>query len=488
MLDPSILVSHSSDHGVVNPVVADAQKAIAMAAEAESRARNTAAAIEFLAALDAANNLEDAAAHAAGLLRESVEASRVIILWRKESRKALSVIADSEQGVSEQGHSEYRLAASAGEEVAVRDAGTHWSAVESSEGTVSPHDRHAMMAVGQFAKELSASVVAGDRLVDATGRDRGAVLVIEPAQSWCAGFLAAVAPPLASRLVTIERLEPRAWESAIRGLIEMASGSRRHLFCGVAVALLVILCLPVRYRVSADLELQPVKHRFVAVPFDGPLEAAHVRPGDVVEEGDLLATINPREIEYELASIRADLNRALQEKKGLMAEHDSAGSKIAALESDRLRLQTELLQYRRDNLEIRSPIAGVVVSGDLKESEGTPVTRGETLFEIAPLGEMVVEIGVAEADVSHVRPGMPVEFYVHSLPHRTMGGTIDRVHPRAELRDHDNVFIAEVQIEDPENVLRPGMRGRAKIFSDRHTLGWNVFHKACYALLRAMGW
>ena len=48
-----------------------------------------------------------------------------------------------------------------------------------------------------------------------------------------------------------------------------------------------------------------------------------------------------------------------------MAEHDVVGSKIAGLESERLRLQTELLEYRHENLEIRSPLSGVVVSGDL---------------------------------------------------------------------------------------------------------------------------
>jgi multidrug efflux pump subunit AcrA (membrane-fusion protein) len=130
----------------------------------------------------------------------------------------------------------------------------------------------------------------------------------------------------------------------------------------------------------------------------------------------------------------------------------------------------------------------VVVSGDLKESEGMPMSRGETLFEIAPLGQMVVEIAVPEDDVTHVREGMRVNFYVHALPNRVMNGNITRLHPRAELRNHDNAFIAEVHVRDPEILLRPGMRGRAKILSDRHPLGWNLFHKAYYAMRHSLGW
>ena len=246
--------------------------------------------------------------------------------------------------------------------------------------------------------------------------------------------------------------------------------------------------LPIKYKVPAELELQPIEQRFVAAPFNGALQSAHVRPGDTVKTGDLLANIDPRELEFELAGIRAELNRAVQERKGKLADHDSAGSQIAALETERLRLKSELLQFRRGNLAIRSPVDGVVVTGDLKRSEGMPLNRGETLFEIAPLGKMVVELAIEEDDFAHVRPGMSASFYVHALPGRKWRGTIERIHQRAELRRETNVFVAEIEITDPENILRPGMNGHATIVSDRHTLAWNLFHKPYYALRRAVGW
>ena len=239
----------------------------------------------------------------------------------------------------------------AGEEIAARSSITSWSCEESG-------DRHALMAVAQLAKSLSATSLTGIALSDSRGHDRGVVLAINPTDSASTNFLDAVGPSLASKLIGIQSLQPTALEHAVRGFVDLARGSRRNLILSVLVALGLLMLLPVPYKISAELELQPVQHRFIAVPFDGPLESSHVRPGDIVSKGDLLATINPREVEYELASIRAELNRAVQEKKGLMAEHDFAGSKIAALESDRLRLQTDLLQYRRDNLEIRSPLSG----------------------------------------------------------------------------------------------------------------------------------
>jgi multidrug efflux pump subunit AcrA (membrane-fusion protein) len=381
------------------------------------------------------------------------------------------------------------VALSAAEESAARGALTCWPA----EGN---RNRHALAAVQQLAKSVAVDTVLAAALLDAQGNNRGAVLALgananhqDPAATGSPDkLLDAIRGPLATKLAATQRMQPGRLEAFLRRSTASLRGQRRPVVLAIILAITALMCLPLRYRVRATCQLQPVQRRLVAAPFDGPLEVSLVRPGDVVQQGELLARINPREIEYELAGVRADLSRAQQERIGLMAEHDTAGSTIAGLESERLRLETELLEYRRGNLEIRSPLAGVVVSGDHKQSEGTPLTRGETLFEIAPLGEMVVEIAVGESDFHHVRAGMPVDFYVHAIPGHRLAGRIDRIHPRAELRDHENVFIGEVRITDPDGVLRPGMHGRASITSDRHPLGWNLFHKAYFALRAAVGW
>jgi multidrug efflux pump subunit AcrA (membrane-fusion protein) len=339
---------------------------------------------------------------------------------------------------------------------------------------------------------MSASAIRGIPLTDVTG-DRGVLLAINVAMAERNSYLAintltTIAAPLASKLSSLERMQPNALENFLRGITSGIRGAKRQVVLTISILVGIVLLLPIRYTVKAKVEIQPIQHRYVAVPFDGPLEVAHVRPGDIVQEGQLLARLNPREVDYELASLRAELNQSLQEQKRLVATHDFAGSKIAALESERLDLQTKLLQFHHDNLEIRSPIAGVVVSGDWKQSEGMPMSRGATLFEIAPLGRMVVEIAVPESDIAHVREGLPAKFYVESLPNRTMASVIGRVHPRAELKDHENVFIAEIVIDDPENLLRPGMRGRARISSDRHPLGWNLFHQAYFTLCKLVRW
>lgn len=480
MLDPTDIANADPLNTGIAPVVS-IESTKASASSSGEKLKTLAAAIELVSELDASTVLTDAAQKSAELLMPFLSCSRVVILWRSRLKSPLQIIADTNSVTSgSDRQTEERLLLAAAEEISSRGTKTCWPVRDAT-------DRHALLAVSQLASALPCKIICGARMNSNEGVDVGVMLAIDPPETESVDRLGLLALPLASRLHGIEKTEPSAIESACRSLAK-AARSRRRVLVALAVAVAFLLMfLPVRYRVSAEIELQPTQHRFVAVPFDGPLASAHVQPGDEVAKGDLLARINPREIEYELAGVRADLNRSIQEKKGQMVEHNAAGSRIATLESERLRLQTELLLYRRDNLEIRSPIAGVVVSGDLRQSEGMPMSRGETLFEIAPLGKMRVEIAVPEDEFTHVQAGMPVRFYLHAMPNRKIDGTISRLHPSAERRDQDSFFIAEVEIEDPDNILRPGMRGRAKIAAGRHPLGWNLFHKAYYALRDVVG-
>jgi multidrug efflux pump subunit AcrA (membrane-fusion protein) len=113
---------------------------------------------------------------------------------------------------------------------------------------------------------------------------------------------------------------------------------------------------------------------------------------------------------------------------------------------------------------------------------------GKTLFEIAPLNIMVVELAVPEADVRHVTIGMEIDLQLEAMPERTIHAVIRSIHPRAELREGENVFIAEADVANDDLTMLPGMRGTARIHADRHTIGWNLFHKPTAWLLGWLGW
>jgi multidrug resistance efflux pump len=226
----------------------------------------------------------------------------------------------------------------------------------------------------------------------------------------------------------------------------------------------------------------------VSAPYDGKLETAFVKPGDEVTEGDLLARLDGRELRWEMAGLEADFSRALKSRDSAMAIDNIADSQQKALEMERLQLKIQLCRNRLDNLEIKSPVSGLVISGDLKKTEGAPVAVGQTLFEIAPLDQMIVECEIPEREILYARPNQPVVIRVDAYPLRKWTGEIARIFPKAEVRENASVYVAEMNLDNRSGEFRPGMKGRAKITSERRALGWTLFHRPFESLCMSLGW
>ena len=147
-----------------------------------------------------------------------------------------------------------------------------------------------------------------------------------------------------------------------------------------------------------------------------------------------------------------------------------------------------MLADRITNLEIRSPQAGIVVAGDLKDTEGVPLETGESLFEIAPLDQMTIEVAIPEYDIRHVTEGMTVRLILDAAPADVVEAVVTRLHPRAEVREEENVFVAEAVTTNDNGLFRPGMKGEAKVSTGSRSLGWTLLHKPFAHFIGWLGW
>jgi multidrug resistance efflux pump len=188
-----------------------------------------------------------------------------------------------------------------------------------------------------------------------------------------------------------------------------------------------------------------------------------VRPGDSVREGQILGQMDSHDLSIQLAAITADSERMRKSYDVNLASGKVAAAQIDRLELERLEQQKELLEHRMSNLAIRSPVEGYVIGGDLKRKEGSPLTLGQVLYEIAPLDQMCVELSIDQSDIASVKMGQEVSIRFEAWGGESLVGHLARIHPRSEIRESRNVFIAEVVLADSNEQLRPGMRGEARI-------------------------
>lgn len=140
----------------------------------------------------------------------------------------------------------------------------------------------------------------------------------------------------------------------------------------------------------------------------------------------------------------------------------------AGVEMARARVQ--LLKTQLDESVIKAPVDAVVDVLDLEP--GDLVGAGKAVATLIRRESLWVRAYVPEERLGFVRPGVQVKVRVDSFPSRDFSGVIRRVHRQAEFTPRNvqtweervlQVFQTEVVIDDPEQVLRPGMNADVRI-------------------------
>jgi biotin carboxyl carrier protein len=301
-------------------------------------------------------------------------------------------------------------------------------------------------------------------------------------------FIEACSPPVAAILRILQQFQSGLLRRSAQRMFRALPLFRGKALWALLAALAMALFIPAPYKVSVECEIQPVVRRFVAAPFAGEFEKSFVKPGDLVVRGQVMGRMEGRDVRWELAGLTADQQRARKSCDANIVAEKTAAAQMDQLEMERLEVKRKLFENRLQQLEIRSPIGGIVISGDLERSEGVPVTVGQVLFEVAPLEGMVGELAIPDEEISHVVAGMPVTLWLNAYPGVMWEGSVRKFHPRSVTREKDNVFLGEVTLDNHDLTLRPGMKGHAKIRTANHTLGWIIFHKPWNYVASWLGW
>lgn len=259
------------------------------------------------------------------------------------------------------------------------------------------------------------------------------------------------------------------------------------IWCAALAGAIGLGSIPWPHRIHCNVVCEPLVRRYVAAPFDGVIERTNVLVGDRVTAGTVLATLDGSDLRSELAGLHAKLAQESQAQLSALASGDHAKAEFARLEVEHLEQSIALLKHRQRNLEIQSPIDGLIVSGDLERAIGAPVRIGDQLFEVASLESLVAEIAIPESQIVYINKAMDVGITLESLHGSTLESKLERINLRSEVIDGQSVFVAEAPLENPDNQLRPGMSGRASISAGKRPIAWLLFHRPYESLRQWIG-
>jgi RND family efflux transporter MFP subunit len=225
----------------------------------------------------------------------------------------------------------------------------------------------------------------------------------------------------------------------------------------------------------------------LASSYEGRLQEVHVRIGDAVRQGAIVATIDDSEIRRELAAAQADLDEAraggdqaatrlsmavdkltsLQQQPALVARDEikRAGDEKELAEAGvqqaaaRIRQQEALLgqlEERRASSEIRAPFDGTVSMRYL--DPGQQVNQNTAVIRLISDHELMVRFAVPPEASARLATGKRVLVNLSDIE-LTIEGTISQI--SSEIDIPSGLIFCEAIIGSPVNWDGPLLPGRA---------------------------
>lgn len=292
----------------------------------------------------------------------------------------------------------------------------------------------------------------------------------------------------------------------------------------IAAALGAVLFVPLPFQIIATMEIQARDADSVYVDVPGTLVELDVQSGSRVEKGQTLARLSNLDLELEIVELKSQLAQQkarLESLKRTRFGNPEASRHLPAAKEAHDTLQGQLEKKEADlrRLQLVARTTGTVMpppwterredpSGQLPRWSGTPLDD-RNLGALLPVDVLFCQVGdphkleailvVDQGDIPFVECGQRVEIKLDQLPHDVFEGRITEVSPDAlkisskrlstksggELatktdpsgveRPMSPSYQVRVPLDDPDGLMRLGLRGRAKIHADWQTLSQRVW-------------
>jgi len=224
--------------------------------------------------------------------------------------------------------------------------------------------------------------------------------------------------------------------------------------------------------------LQAVRQTTVKAKVAGDVAGLHVREGEAVRAGQVIAHIDSPDLKARLIdrqggveSARAQL--ALAEKTramnlrllsdkfisqnafdGTESTYNVARGNLKSAEA-----QVQVAQNALADADVVAPLTGIVSKRHVQTGEKVAVES--PMLTIVDLKDLEVQAMVPAIDVPELTAGMPVELRVDGFGERRFEGRIDRINPSTE--PGTRAIIVYVSLPNPDAALRNGMFATGRI-------------------------
>ncbi len=238
-------------------------------------------------------------------------------------------------------------------------------------------------------------------------------------------------------------------------------------------------------------EIQPITQINLKSKVSGKIIRFYVKENDYIKKGDLIADIEPdynqastisnvknslKLNEIRLKNAREDLaNKTKLFKENYISKnvYDQAKDELdKAVMDNKLALQQYELIKEIDTegnvTKLLATASGTVIQKLIEEGEMVVAStgaysEGTVVLKLADLSKMIVKATINEVDISKVKIGQLVQISVDAYPYVSYTGKITKIAAMASISNNVKVFPIEIQIDQTDSKLKPGMTANITI-------------------------
>ena len=232
---------------------------------------------------------------------------------------------------------------------------------------------------------------------------------------------------------------------------------------------------PVRVAIAAPAEflsqirtvgrVQPDRSYVLAFKTAGVVSVLNVQEGDAVKKGQILAELDPRDVDAQLRQAQEEADKAIRELDRIRKLHDSKFASDAALQDavaqvKSTRANAQAARSNQGYARIIAPADGIVLKRNV-EANGV-VAAGAPVMTLSDMSESFVLVaGLADRDALRVALGDAAEVSFDAFPDQVFTATISEIGADADART--GTFQIKLKIADYLAPLKSGLVGRAAI-------------------------
>jgi multidrug resistance efflux pump len=240
----------------------------------------------------------------------------------------------------------------------------------------------------------------------------------------------------------------------------------------IGAALLRLILVPWNMKVVGDVTILPALRTPLVSEVEAIVQKVHFREGDRVKKGTEIAALKDHDYRLAIEGFQSRRDVLSKEVSRSESQEDSTTARLKRIEMEQMDREIQFSNDQLGRTKLRSPVDGIVITPRIEEKAGHLIRKGEEFCEVANVMKVKAEVAINEGDLAYLKNGQKIALKMNSYPTSKFYGVVTHLGAELTAKESQRYYILVAEIENPDELLKSGMVGKAKVETGYRSIGY----------------